>query len=144
MKFQIPAETLRRRGQYFPYLLKNFNCKIINNAEEVELDRIVVWGTPFDQYIHDAIKLHNLEYYYMDNGYIGNWNYKKPWYVRICHNNLQNAKLGTPGKSRIHTLELDRFEDWNADGDYNLFMTCLLYTSPSPRDRQKSRMPSSA
>ena len=28
----------------------------------------------------------------------------------------------------------------NADGTY----TCLLYTSPSPRDRQKSRMPSSA
>ena len=25
-----------------------------------------------------------------------------------------------------------------------LFMSCLLYTSPSPRDRQKSRMPSSA
>ena len=25
-----------------------------------------------------------------------------------------------------------------------LINTCLLYTSPSPRDRQKSRMPSSA
>ena len=25
-----------------------------------------------------------------------------------------------------------------------LMKTCLLYTSPSPRDRQKSRMPSSA
>ena len=25
-----------------------------------------------------------------------------------------------------------------------LFYSCLLYTSPSPRDRQKSRMPSSA
>ena len=25
-----------------------------------------------------------------------------------------------------------------------IFETCLLYTSPSPRDRQKSRMPSSA
>eukprot|EP01017_Pseudomicrothorax_dubius_P018783 TRINITY_DN20719_c0_g1_i1.p1 TRINITY_DN20719_c0_g1~~TRINITY_DN20719_c0_g1_i1.p1 ORF type:complete len:142 (+),score=14.74 TRINITY_DN20719_c0_g1_i1:64-489(+) len=25
-----------------------------------------------------------------------------------------------------------------------LFQSCLLYTSPSPRDRQKSRMPSSA
>ena len=25
-----------------------------------------------------------------------------------------------------------------------LIITCLLYTSPSPRDRQKSRMPSSA
>ena len=25
-----------------------------------------------------------------------------------------------------------------------LYITCLLYTSPSPRDRQKARMPSSA
>ena len=28
--------------------------------------------------------------------------------------------------------------------DVELLMICLLYTSPSPRDRQKSRMPSSA
>ena len=28
-----------------------------------------------------------------------------------------------------------KFQKWNV---------CLLYTSPSPRDRQKSRMPSSA
>ena len=27
---------------------------------------------------------------------------------------------------------------------FNISNTCLLYTSPSPRDRQKSRMPSSA
>ena len=35
-----------------------------------------------------------------------------------------------------------------AEGDVsylaNLCHNCLLYTSPSPRDRQKSRMPSSA
>ena len=29
-------------------------------------------------------------------------------------------------------------------GELNSISTCLLYTSPSPRDRQKSRMPSSA
>ena len=29
-------------------------------------------------------------------------------------------------------------------GKLELFFACLLYTSPSPRDRQKSRMPSSA
>ena len=29
------------------------------------------------------------------------------------------------------------------DGDY-MFNICLLYTSPSPRDRTRSRMPSSA
>ena len=28
--------------------------------------------------------------------------------------------------------------------DHRLIKSCLLYTSPSPRDRQKSRMPSSA
>ena len=30
------------------------------------------------------------------------------------------------------------------DHRINIIDTCLLYTSPSPRDRQKSRMPSSA
>ena len=28
--------------------------------------------------------------------------------------------------------------------DGSVYINCLLYTSPSPRDRQKSRMPSSA
>ena len=32
----------------------------------------------------------------------------------------------------------------DAEGEYNLSNTCLLYTSPSPRDRTRSRMPSSA
>ena len=31
-----------------------------------------------------------------------------------------------------------------SDDYQSLFWVCLLYTSPSPRDRQKSRMPSSA
>ena len=32
---------------------------------------------------------------------------------------------------------------WHTNED-NYYWSCLLYTSPSPRDRQKSRMPSSA
>ena len=32
----------------------------------------------------------------------------------------------------------------NFDRIYEAFVTCLLYTSPSPRDRTRSRMPSSA
>ena len=35
------------------------------------------------------------------------------------------------------------FEKNLAEAD-TTYLTCLLYTSPSPRDRQKSRMPSSA
>ena len=37
----------------------------------------------------------------------------------------------------------DRFGP-NHQDQFGWFLTCLLYTSPSPRDRQKSRMPSSA
>ena len=32
----------------------------------------------------------------------------------------------------------------NIGNDYGMLMACLLYTSPSPRDRSLSRMPSSA
>ena len=35
-------------------------------------------------------------------------------------------------------------EDYEPSMKLIRIYTCLLYTSPSPRDRQKSRMPSSA
>ena len=38
--------------------------------------------------------------------------------------------------------DINPFED--DDDDFAEEDDCLLYTSPSPRDRQKSRMPSSA
>ena len=51
----------------------------------------------------------------------------------------------------LHFLELMRTIIYQKTScDFNLFFanepfeSCLLYTSPSPRDRQKSRMPSSA
>ena len=34
-----------------------------------------------------------------------------------------------------------RIQKWN---NHNGYKDCLLYTSPSPRDRTRSRMPSSA
>ena len=43
-------------------------------------------------------------------------------------------------KTRRHTLGLQRGSPERA----RFIPPCLLYTSPSPRDRQKSRMPSSA
>ena len=36
------------------------------------------------------------------------------------------------------------YQEWKRMRGYKEPDTCLLYTSPSPRDRQKSRMPSSA
>ena len=37
-----------------------------------------------------------------------------------------------------------RQEGWGSYSVADNFYICLLYTSPSPRDRQKARMPSSA
>ena len=51
--------------------------------------------------------------------------------------NTVEATASSPGS----TNNVTDISDNGIDNDGN---TCLLYTSPSPRDRQKSRMPSSA
>ena len=45
-------------------------------------------------------------------------------------------------KNAYYTLDIEASND--VANDTKLYLACLLYTSPSPRDRQKSRMPSSA
>ena len=42
------------------------------------------------------------------------------------------------------TASVANSANWDAAYSWGDHSTCLLYTSPSPRDRQKSRMPSSA
>ena len=50
---------------------------------------------------------------------------------------------GFKGYHNMDSSEL--IEEYKAIEEHGMtFMSCLLYTSPSPRDRQKSRMPSSA
>ena len=44
----------------------------------------------------------------------------------------------------IYKSYLPTTKPQNSIRDFTLNTSCLLYTSPSPRDRQKSRMPSSA
>ena len=45
----------------------------------------------------------------------------------------------------INDKTISFLDNWQAHGkDLECSYSCLLYTSPSPRDRQKSRMPSSA
>ena len=39
---------------------------------------------------------------------------------------------------------MDFYDEWGQDNKYDQDMVCLLYTSPSPRDTIRSRMPSSA
>ena len=66
----------------------------------------------------------------------------------LCHNRI----LATDLVSKVDDPPFDnsamdgfamRYEDTKSPPT-TLDIICLLYTSPSPRDRQKSRMPSSA
>ena len=61
--------------------------------------------------------------------------------IENAHKHLERAP---PGKPRLEILVEAASEVGPALFFSLLIITCLLYTSPSPRDRQKSRMPSSA
>ena len=63
--------------------------------------------------------------------------------------------MGKENEFKFHSATVDTKEDiqagfdldsgnWQAVQNITQYKDCLLYTSPSPRDRQKSRMPSSA
>ena len=59
------------------------------------------------------------------------------------HTNV--LRKGSPTGSTFTTTELNRsFFHTYKRSDTEQFSVCLLYTSPSPRDRTRSRMPSSA
>ena len=64
--------------------------------------------------------------------------------ARLTREREADQKAFEDKKSKIEadaTKGLGRIDD---KFDKTILNTCLLYTSPSPRDRQKSRMPSSA
>ena len=61
---------------------------------------------------------------------------------RDCYKWTPERKDETP--FCFATMQHFRYDETSALEDYTAFRICLLYTSPSPRDRQKSRMPSSA
>ena len=65
----------------------------------------------------------------------------------VSINNLSHFYGKNENKKQVLNdvnLNIDKGELVLLKGPSGCGKTCLLYTSPSPRDRQKSRMPSSA
>ena len=73
---------------------------------------------------------------------------------RLPWSNLYPKALAAMNKTRpdefrtfgvdmdLRDVDEDQWDAWGFPGKYP--KTCLLYTSPSPRDKRQSRMPSSA
>ena len=62
-----------------------------------------------------------------------------PSFKRIIKENNDHVNLDLKFQSDLRAIELfQRSDQWS------FFKSCLLYTSPSPRDATLSRMPSSA
>ena len=59
------------------------------------------------------------------------------------HKPIRGFDINVDDEVKMLIKKYPRFESVNA-GYWLYGKPCLLYTSPSPRDRQKSRMPSSA
>ena len=57
------------------------------------------------------------------------------------HESFEDAEVAKLMNENFICIKVDREERPDVD---QVYMTCLLYTSPSPRDRTRSRMPSSA
>ena len=64
-------------------------------------------------------------------------------YKKLCRS-LKITKRSDKDKLDIALKALEKLEIINKNENDEYTCICLLYTSPSPRDRQKSRMPSSA
>ena len=67
--------------------------------------------------------------------------------VTILQSDIDAASGNTnPSQNGVVTVQYNQCTSPSPQTtqDYTVSGTCLLYTSPSPRDRQKSRMPSSA
>ena len=61
---------------------------------------------------------------------------------KLCENAIRNKPEDT---DKLSLLDQEMYKEFRPVlNDINNIRFCLLYTSPSPRDRQKSRMPSSA
>ena len=70
------------------------------------------------------------------------------WPIFLCEGeNVKDEIQSMPGVYRYSIDRLSEVIDIASDNKINLialFPSCLLYTSPSPRDATLSRMPSSA
>ena len=122
-------------------LLKFMEDKISKNLTAFEL----LWNDTYKQMVGDKTMYNkylpdNYKYYvfieYMGGDFENDYNaFEKAVMEAIDHELVDDAVIGKDEKEQLNI--------WGIREDVAV-LACLLYTSPSPRDKRQSRMPSSA
>lgn len=126
-KFQILKSTDESRGYLLRFVKRNYDYKIVTK-ETVEDERILIFSHPISEGFEVLKQNPNLNYLYIDNGYLGNHLEKRPNYYRISYNSLQNPNIKPVLFSRKETIPF-QIKPWNTLGEYTL-LVCPGKTSP--------------
>lgn len=126
-KFQILKSTEESRGYLLRFVKRNFDCKVVTK-DKIEQDRILIFSNPIIDGFDVLKKYPELDYLYIDNGYLGNHLEKRPMYYRMSYNSLQNANIKPVPYSRSNTIQF-KTQPWSSKGDYNL-LVCPGEKSP--------------
>ena len=122
--------------------------------------------TKLKEQVGEALVIANAD---LENRYDHIWNMDKPLsakavllptstqdvsdVLKICHEHKQPIVIhggltglvgGTQTDAEVIVISTEKLNQIEELDEHSRTITCLLYTSPSPRDRTRSRMPSSA
>ena len=123
------ADFARRDKAYKEWLVENDLTYALKTSEADEIKALVDWFMNENNMKTKAMKDYLLDF---------DAKYEEPMIGDIMG-------TGHAFKGKADCISQNMIIDLKTSGDVAKWTrNCLLYTSPSPRDRQKSRMPSSA
>ena len=86
----------------------------------------------------------NIKEIFCDKKLMSPFDYKWPKFAKVHEDHFQKIQKMFPLLNIEEVIPKLKFIHLRRKNLIKQAISCLLYTSPSPRDRQKSRMPSSA
>ena len=107
------------------------------NIVKVEIDRFPIGQEEGLGHVIQELKLNNNEEYDADF-VLSKSNIAKSYNL----NHIESKKIEKRERIDLTDRNSYLFKSWNSNN--SPMLPCLLYTSPSPRDKRQSRMPSSA
>ena len=128
-RWQTNTRFTWRNGSYQVAL----NWRWIEGMTDARIERVAAFGLPTQPIIDNipADAISTPDYNYIDLS--GVWQINDSMTVRLGIDNVFAKEPPLMGDAQIQS-----------NTEPHKSQTCLLYTSPSPRDRTRSRMPSSA